>query len=358
VTSILRKRFVKSLLIVGTAIMVVLMISLFRIGDGPIIAVVPRYTIDSATENERCEIEIPISNIGDAPLIIGQFRTSCSCVGILFKDANGKYVPHDALCIRPGEMLTGKASIVARGDSGNEMMSRIEFESNDDKSKLCSIECHIKHIMAGYICSPPSVIFDNVTIGESQEKTVAVYDSIQSNRALADWTYNGPSSVSVEYIPGNTTTGASHIDSKRYVQIGLLRIKYKGDSYNDIDGSVSLLPSKYDKTTTLGVSGSVRKPFRVYPATITLSENEKKTINMVISSNSSANNVSTYAITTTSSSSELVVSRIHEVDNDSRRISFQVERLVGSSNQERDHTITFRRDGVVYSFSVRVRFTR
>lgn len=124
---------------------------------------------------QRLNIPFTIRNLGEEPLVLNEFDSSCGCVGILSRE-KGALGEKERLVIDPGQDAELIAVINARGKkAGKIIREQIRFKTNDPSRPDVSIELGLR--LRNGICAAPSAInIVGVLPGTVLQKTIHLQD--------------------------------------------------------------------------------------------------------------------------------------------------------------------------------------
>lgn len=143
-----------------------------------------------------------VANRGESDLTVGKFKPSCSCSRVEPVTATGPN-PKGQFVVRPGESAKFSVAIRVQGNAGHDMMSTIDFQTNDPKNAEPQITLSIPKLIGGIIVVPSAVVFGTLSRGNKPAKIIDVYDSASPPRPISKIVNAQPQRFSYRVVPAS-----------------------------------------------------------------------------------------------------------------------------------------------------------
>lgn len=142
---------------------------------GPKADVPDSLNLGTHPSGSRFEAEVPVRNVGRAPLRIAEFWTSCGAyVAFLGRSSSGR--SPDAIEIPAGETRRLRVSVAAAGLAGQAIRREIRFQTNDPHRPVVCTELLVS-IEGGLSPIPSSLDLPSLPRGGVTARTVEVHDT-------------------------------------------------------------------------------------------------------------------------------------------------------------------------------------
>ncbi|WP_088252462.1 DUF1573 domain-containing protein [Fimbriiglobus ruber] len=232
----------------------------------------PRIEMERELDLGRADLNRPrinrfnVTNSGGQPLIIRSAKTSCRCQGVFHETFEGNQEEVRDLAVHPGETAVLGISFVATGSLGVQTGISVDLETNDPIEPVAHFGL-VYTPSAPIYSIPPVVRFGTVSVAQSAEATVDVFDDGRASRVnWAGVASLNPGPYSVRFTPAAAKQDANY---SRPVLVGSLTVSRQPSAQPaEIDEPVVVI-SGGQEVFRLPVSGKVVNDFELTPATLT-----------------------------------------------------------------------------------------
>lgn len=216
---------------------------------------------------ERGEIVLarfPVGNHGGRPLVLENFKTSCSCAGVE-REENGKFAGIRSVEVPPGETVQLAVRISVAAPYGQPQLVRVFFEANDPTQRANTVEFQIPLVRGGVLCLPTVAMFGVVPTGGETTRTIDLYDAHVKGRTVGAVRSRQPDRFDARFVPlapGEIAPLQPNVGAL----IGRLEVTARTDRSGPLDGDVEIAVSGEDRRPdVLPVVGEVVGEFDCRP---------------------------------------------------------------------------------------------
>lgn len=192
-----------------------------------------------------------LSNDGGGELVVGPFRTSCSCAGVEV-ERDGKFHRIDELRIPARSQAEVVVRIGVGAKPGMSQQVHVTFASNDPTRPESTFDVHIPRVLGGVYATPSAAIFGDAALGSADAQTVYVYDNGVKSRRIGSVRLSHPERFEVELVSPQPGVHEPQVHETAGQMIAVARIRPKPGWVGPLDGYFEL-----------AVAGETRLPDRV-----------------------------------------------------------------------------------------------
>jgi len=237
--------------------------------DAPALVAPSEVILDAHRIADIADANFTISNHGNRPLMISEFRTACGCDS-LEKKSGQEYVRLGNVDIQPGGSVEIRLRQKVRGRAGEEMRTGVYCLTNDPSHPEVVVAIVIPTLTGGTLAAPSAIDFGMVASGATVSRTVELFDNAANPRNVTGVSSSNPTVLSARMLPRDSNQ-PTRDQFGRGSLIGRMEIVVRSESPATVDGKIGVSLDDGDFTPdTVTVSGRVVSAVQASPSSLLL----------------------------------------------------------------------------------------
>lgn len=210
-----------------------------------------------------------IKNAGKRTLVVKEFTTSCSCMGVE-REIDGHFSRVQTIEISSGDEVELTVRFGISAQPGESQSVSVFFTTNDPLRPMWQIDVLIPRVGGGYFAQPSAALFGILSVGDKSSRTIDLFNNRVESRRVESVRSTHPDRFSVRLL------SFSEEDKQRRHQTAghlLARIEVTplSEYSGPIDGEVIVsLAKETHRTPPIPVLGEVIRPVACRPAMLVL----------------------------------------------------------------------------------------
>lgn len=213
------------------------------------------------------EAKFIVSNQGNQPLQLTNFRKGCAC-DVLGTREGETWVDLTALNLKPGESSEIVFIQKVRGEIGKAMASLVAFETNDPSQPTYSVSFRIPKITGGLLIVPEFIDIGIIKEGQEIESVLELYEDQSNVNEISKIETTSPKNIKTRFVPTNDSQyRPAERPGKRF--LGRIFINTYGESAGNIDYFIKVfVKSRSELPDKISVHGKVSKNIEFFPEAV------------------------------------------------------------------------------------------
>jgi hypothetical protein len=213
---------------------------------------------------------VVLANDGRGELVVGPFKTSCSCAGVEV-ERDGKFQRIEQLRIPPHSRFEVVVRIAVGAKPGTSQQVAIVFASNDPKQPEGSFEVHISQVLGGVYTIPSDAIVGDIVQGSTEVRDVFIYANGAKDRRIEAVRVSHIDRFSVELVSPQAGVHEPQVHETAGNMIAVARVRPKPGYVGPIDGYFELIATGETRAPNrVDVIGQVIGPYVCTPDVLSL----------------------------------------------------------------------------------------
>lgn len=211
-----------------------------------------------------------LANEGNGELVIGPFKTSCSCAAVEV-ERGGTINRINELRIPPHSRSEILVRITIGGRPGSNQQVLVLFASNDPARPEGVIELSIPHIRGSVYSEPSAVVFGEIERGPANVREVFVYDNGVKSRKIESVLASHPERFEVELVPPQPGVHEPQYHESAGRMIAVAKVRPKAGYVGPLDGYFEVVvASEARSPDRVDVIGRILGPYTCTPDALSL----------------------------------------------------------------------------------------
>ncbi len=213
---------------------------------------------------------VRLTNTGAGELVVGSFRTSCSCAGIEV-ERNGQFEKIGELRIPPHSQSVIFVRITVGALPGLSQNVAVMFQTNDPKQPIGTVDLEIPQILGGVFAMPISAVFDHERNDSETVRELFIYDNGFPSRTIERVRVSHPERFEVELVPPKSGLHEPQTHETAGHMIAVARVRPKAGYVGPLDGYFELFVAGEERPPDrFEVIGRIEGPYARTPEALTL----------------------------------------------------------------------------------------
>lgn len=213
---------------------------------------------------------VVLANEGSGELVVGPFKTSCSCAGVEV-ERDGQFHRIEELRIPARSRTEVLVRIAVGAKPGSYQQVQVVFASNDPARPEGDFEVLISQILGGVHSVPAAAIFGDSEQGASNVRDVFIYGNGAKSRKIESIRVSHPERFKVELVPPQSGVHEPQTHESAGQMIAVARVRPKAGWIGPLDGYFEVtVAGETRPPDRVDVIGQILGPYTCTPDTLSL----------------------------------------------------------------------------------------
>lgn len=236
----------------------------------PVLGINTLVNLGEQEQGVSIDVPMPVRNLGSAPLVLREFRSSCAC-SVVEIDVHGQRRAVRTLTVPPGTEVALRFRVSVRGDAGLPMREVLYLLTNDPRQPEVRVDFIIDRVLGGYLSVPKTVVLGSISEGTVTSRTIKIYDSGQVTRRLKAAMSSHPATLVVGMVTHLDPEQTPQAERNFGRQVALVQFDFRATAIGPQRGVLHIVMEDGKQQPLLvPVEGNVVPRFEVRPKLVTL----------------------------------------------------------------------------------------